>query len=382
MKKKILVLVLTNLKQDARVKRQLVALKDQYALTVVCFDADATTDYEVIKITPTNLTLLRKIATSIFLILRIYPIAYRILHNYQYVVNKLRERNFDLIIANDVETLPLAFSFAPQPSVVFDAHEYAPLHFEDKLMWRIFFQDFNMHLCKKYIPKVSGMMTVGKGLANEYEKNFGIKPSVVTNANNYFEIKASPTSENKIRLVHHGIATPSRRLELMIDLMKLLDQRFTLDMILLTPGFASHNTRNYIEQLKEKSAFDNRIKILPAVPSAEVVMKINEYDMGLFLLPPINFNYKNTLPNKLFDFIQARLGVAIGPTPEMAEIVKTYNNGVVSKDFTAESLAERMNALSRKQIEIFKTNSDKAAKDFSAEKNKQIIQNMIREILN
>lgn len=148
MKKKILVFVLSNLKQDSRVKRQLLALKDQYTITVVCFDADATTDYEVIKINPTRLTLLRKIFTSIFLVLRLYPIAYRILHHYHFIVNELSDRNFDLIIANDVETLPLAFAFHPQPKVVFDAHEYAPRHFEDKLMWRIFFRD-STPICAK-----------------------------------------------------------------------------------------------------------------------------------------------------------------------------------------------------------------------------------------
>ncbi len=379
MKKKILVLVLSNLKQDSRVKRQLLALKDQYAVTVVCFDYDVTTDYEVIKITPTRLTLLRKIFTSVFLILRIYPIAYRILHHYQFIVEQLSSRNFDLIIANDVETLPLAFSLSPQPKVVFDAHEYAPRHFEDKLMWRIFFKRFNTYLCKKYIPLLSGMMTVGKGLAKEYEKHFGLKPILVTNANHYFEIVPTIVQEDKIRLVHHGIATPSRKLELMINLMKLLDERFTLDMILLTPGFASKSTRNYIDELKAKSAHDSRIKILPAVSSAEIVEKINDYDIGVFLLPPINFNYENTLPNKLFDFIQARLGIAIGPTPEMAEIVNTYKNGIVSNDFTAESLAVKLNALTKNEIEVFKINSGKAAREFNAEKNKETIQSMIKK---
>ena len=377
MKKKILVFVLSNLKQDSRVKRQILALKDQYAVTVVCFDADVTTEYEVIQITPTRLTLIRKIFTSVFLILRIYPIAYRILHNYHFIVKQLSSRHFDLIIANDVETLPLAFSITPQPKIVFDAHEYAPRHFEDKIMWRIFFQRFNTYICKKYIPRLSGMMTVGKGLASEYEKNFGVRPIVVTNANHYFDISPSKVSENKIRLVHHGIATPSRKLELMIDMMKLLDHRFTLDMILLTPGFASKGTRNYIDKLKEKSAHDNRIKILPAVASAEVVKKINDYDMGVFLLPPINFNYENTLPNKLFDFIQARLGIAIGPTPEMEDIVNTYRNGVVSNDFTPEGLAIKLNALTKNEIEVYKINSEKAAKEFNAEKNNKIIFNMI-----
>jgi glycosyltransferase involved in cell wall biosynthesis len=307
--------------------------------------------------------------------------AHRMLHNYYPVIKSLQNPNFDLIIANDVETLPIAFAFPGPPKVIFDAHEYAPRHFEDKKMWRIFFQGFNTWLCKKYIPKVHGMMTVGKGLAREYEKNFHVTPTVITNANNFFDIQPGSTTKNRIRLVHHGIATPSRKLELMFDVMALLDDRFTLDLMLLTPGFASKATRQYLHDLRERANQDSRIKIIPPVISSEVVNAIRHYDMGIFLLPPVNFNYENTLPNKLFDFIQARLGIAIGPTPEMAEIVGNYKIGVVSEKFTAESLAEKLSTVTQSEIEMFKRNAAVAAAELNAEVNARKISSMISEVL-
>ena len=381
MKKKILVIVLSNLNHDARVRRQVLALKARYNVTVVCFGGDTSPDYELITITPTNLTLIRKATASFFLVMKFHSIAHRILHHYQPVVDRLSDRKFDLIIANDVETLPIAFNFPGHPKVVFDAHEYAPRHFEDKWMWRLFFQDFNTWLCKKYIPLTAGMMTVGKGLAREYEINFGAKPVVVTNANNYAEMEPSTVDEGKIRLVHHGIATPSRRLELMIEIMSLLDDRFTLDLMLLVPGFASKKTRGYVDELRTLAGGDPRIKVIPPVTSREVVKTINKYDMGVFLLPPINFNYENTLPNKLFDFIQARLGVAIGPTPEMAEIVNRYQIGVVSKDFTAGSLAGCLSKLTKKEVEGYKQNAIQAATDLNAEANAKKIDELISTVL-
>jgi len=381
MKKKVLVIVLSNLNHDARVRRQVLALKAKYQVTVVCFGGDPSDEYELIAITPTNLTLLRKAIASFFLLMKFHSVAHGILHDYQYVIALLADRRFDLIIANDVETLPIAFNFPSNPKVVFDAHEYAPRHFEDKRMWRLFFQDFNTWLCKKYIPRTAGMMTVGKGLALEYEKHFDSKPVVITNANNYVDVQPSMVEENKIRLVHHGIATPSRKLELMIEMMSLLDDRFTLDLMLLVPGFASKKTRGYVDGLRVLAGADPRINVIPPVTSREVVMTINKYDMGVFLLPPINFNYENTLPNKLFDFIQARLGVAIGPTPEMAEIVQHHKIGVVSKDFTAGSLATRLSALTRKEIESFKENSGQAAKSLNAEINAEKIDHLISRVL-
>lgn len=380
MKKKLLIIVLSNFKHDARVRRQVLALKDHYDTTVVCFAGEPERDFEVIAITPTKLTFLRKAIASIFLLLRLYPVAHRILHNYYYIADQLRSRKFDVIIANDVETLPIAFRFTGRPKVIFDAHEYAPRHFEDKLSWRIFFQGFNTWLCRQYIPRISGMMTVGKGLAREYEKNFGKRAVVVTNANVFTDIAPTPLLPDRVRLVHHGIATPSRRLELMIEMMRELDDRFTLDLILLTPGFASSATAGYIDQLKQLAAADPRVRILDPVPITQVVRTVNQYDMGVFLLPPINFNYENTLPNKLFDFIQGRLGVAIGPTPEMAEIVHQYKNGVVSDDFTPGSLAAKMKPLTASDIAAFKDHSAQAARDLNAEKNAAVILQLVNKV--
>ena len=379
--KKALILVLSNLRHDARVRRQLNALKGNYEATIVCFDGDSSPDYELIAIQPTKLTLLRKSIASVFLLLKFHSIAYKILHDYSFVVRRLADRRFDVVIANDVETLPLAFEFPGSPKVIFDAHEYAPRHFEDKKMWRLFFQDFNTWLCKKYIPLTAAMTTVGKGLAHEYEKHFHVAPVVITNANNYINLSPSPMLDNRIRLVHHGIATPSRKLELMIEMMSLLDERFTLDLILMVPGFASKKTRQYIDDLRGMAQSDPRINIIPPVSSSEVVTTVHKYDVGVFLIPPINFNYQNTLPNKLFDFIQARLGVAIGPTPEMAQIVTQYNTGVVSTDFTPQSLAIELNKLTKSDIENYKRNSGKAASELNAEANAKKLNEIIAAVL-
>lgn len=378
--KKVLVIVFSNLKHDARVMRQINWLRENYAVTAVCFDADDISGVEFIRISQTRLTLMRKALMAVALSLRAYNIAYKLFHDYGFLIDRLKGK-FDLVVANDIDALPLAFKIKNQGKVIFDAHEYAPRHFENNAVWRTFFQPFYISLCKKYIPPTDAMLTVGKGLANEYEKNFGVKPAIIANATSYAEIKPSEVLPDKIRLVHHGIANPSRRLELMIEMMSYLDERFTLDMILMTSDFASGKTRGYIESFKAEASKNPRIKILPGVKSHEVVRTINAYDIGVFLIPPVNFNYANTLPNKLFDFIQARLGIAIGPTPEMAEIVKHYHNGVLSPDFEPKSLAEKLNSLTKEQIEKFKNQSGVAAKELNAEKNKVVFLKVVEDVL-
>jgi hypothetical protein len=379
--KSILILCFSKLQHDARVGRQIDFLKKTYRITAVVFDGLPDPDVELVKIERPKLGLFRKAFLSVFFILRIHSTAYRLLHGHPQLRRLLADRQFDLIIANDIEALPLAFDIDANAKVLFDAHEYAPRHFEDKLSWRIFFQPFNLSLCKKYIPKVKAMTTVGTGLANEYHKHFSVDPVIITNATAYHEIVSSPMKPNTIRMIHHGGATVSRKLELMIELMRHLEERFTLDLMLIVPELASSKTKNYINRLRTLADGDPRIRFLPPVKSLDIVAFINRYDMGLFLLPPVNFNYANTLPNKLFDFIQARLGVAIGPTPEMAEIVNSYKIGVVSKDFSPESLAFELNKLSSSDVEQFKLNASRPARERSAEANKIKLLELVDKIV-
>ena len=180
--KDVLVLVFSNLKHDARVMRQINWLKKNHSVTVVCFDAEDDPALTIIRIAQTKLTPVRKAMLGAALLARQYGLAYRLFHDYSFLAQQLAEKEFALIMANDIDTLPLAFQFRKKTRIIFDAHEYAPRHFENNRIWRLFFQPFYIYLCKKYIPLVDGMLTVGKGLAREYEKNFGVKPVIITNA--------------------------------------------------------------------------------------------------------------------------------------------------------------------------------------------------------
>lgn len=379
--KRILVISFSDLNHDARVSRQVDFIKDNYLVTVAAYGGQENKGYELIPITKTKFTFTHKLFSSFFLLTRWHGKAYSLLYQLSSIEVALRQKTFDLIIANDVESLPFAFSLKTNAKIIFDAHEYAPRHFEDRLTWRIFFQPFNIHLCKKYIPQVDAMITVGKGLAKEYEKNFGVRPTIITNATWFSEINPSKTLENKIRLIHHGGSTPSRKLELMIEMMAYLDDRFTLDLMLIVPQLASAKTSNYINTLKQLAANDDRIRFLSPLRSNELVSFLNQYDIGVFLLPPVNFNYANTLPNKLFDFIQARLAIAIGPTPEMAEIVNHYDIGVVAENFTAKALANKLSTLTTEKLNGFKLNAEKAAIELTAERNKEKLEEIIGSLL-
>ena len=87
------------------------------------------------------------------------------------------------------------------------------------------------------------------------------------------------------------------------------------------------------------------------------------------------------LPNKLFEFIQARLAVAIWPSPEMARITEAYDLGVVSDQFSVEAAAGKLNALTTEDIVRFKQNAHQAAGMFCAEKNQDKLIGIVAKLI-
>jgi hypothetical protein len=119
---------------------------------------------------------------------------------------------------------------------------------------------------------------------------------------------------------------------------------------------------------------------LPPVATGEIAGFINQFDVGVYSLPPTNFNNQHALPNKFFEFIQARLAVVIAPSPEMARIVREFDLGVVAEDFSPESMAAAIKGLTMEKIRYFKTQSNKHAYELSAERNRERFLRLIETV--
>ncbi|VEF49594.1 group 1 glycosyl transferase [Bacillus freudenreichii] len=373
---KIMVLSFTNPKSDPRVNRQIRMLKSDYQI-IVAGEGNANIDHvEFIEIEKEKKKFVNgKIVSGLFLFLRSYKRFYWSFAKVRNTYKKLKDIYFDIIIANDIETLPLALELANNngAKVIFDAHEYYPRQFENNFKWKVLFQGYYAYLCKKYMKQSDAVFTVCEGLRSEYKKEFGIESKILTNAPDFENLKPSKVSE-KIRIIHHGIANKSRKIENMIEIMDYLDDRFELDLMLVKKNPEYYN---FIQKIASKR---KNVKVIEPVEMRDIATFINKYDIGLFLLEPINFNYQNALPNKFFEFIQARLMIAIGPSEQMAKIVNEYKCGVVSVDFTPRSLALKLNSLDKSDIELYKKNSDDVAEILSSLSNEEILKSTIRNI--
>lgn len=373
----VLITTLTDQRFEPRVVRQVRALSSRYDVITAGLGDPAIDGVPFIQLTRRRTALPQKGAAFLQLLLRRYEGFYRWSNEVPQNLEALSIVHPDLIVAHDM-SLPLAVMTAGDAKVIFDAHEYLPRQYEDRLLQRLVKSDFNGHVCNTYIPKVNGMLTVCDGIAEQYERDTGVRAEVWHNTPFFerLEPQLRGDSNGRIRMVHHGLAMPSRRIEGMIEMMGYLDDRFELDFFLV----AGENDR-YLTRLKRIARGDRRIRFRPPVAMSQLVQRTNQYDLGVFLLPPTSFSYRHALPNKFFEFIQARIGVAIGPSPEMARIVERHDCGVVAEEFAPQSLASAIRGLDHEQINHFKRQANSIAWTLSAERGAEQLLSMIERVL-
>lgn len=266
---------------------------------------------------------------------------------------------YDLVVVENIEMLPFAVNNNSK-KILCDLREFYPLEYENSFLFRLLESKFKIDICKKYLKKCDELITVSTGLIKGYQKYFNLTPKLLMSTPNYFEISVKVNDGKNIKMVHHGAANIDRKLENMIEMFKYLDDRFYLDFYLV-------GNQKYINKLKEISKPYSKIRFLEPVPFNDIIPTMNQYDIGLYLLEPTGFNTEYALPNKFFEYIQARLMLAIGPSYDMKKIVEQYNLGIVSKNFDSKELAIELNKLSYEDILIYKENSNIASKELCYE---------------
>jgi len=371
----ILIISFSPIHSDPRVMRQVRLLERLHRITVVGYGRPPEADIEFLPVYKPRASLWLKAFWAALLLLGAFERYYRGLPQVIQADRMLAGRKFDLVIANDISALPLALEVAGGRPVLMDAHEYSPREFDDRLLWKVLFGRYHDALCRRYLHRAMAMTTVCEGIALEYERVYGVPCKVIHNAPLDQKLAPSAVGGNCIRLIHHGSAIRSRHLEVMIEMMKHLDERFTLDFMLVETDAA------YMAELRVKAQPCERVRFIEPVAMQDICRRLNGFDVGVYLLPPVNFNHQHALPNKFFEFIQARLAVAIGPSPEMAALVRRYECGVIAESFDAGALADTIRKLDRQTVERLKTASDRAARELNYEQGGQLLLSEVERLL-
>jgi glycosyltransferase involved in cell wall biosynthesis len=356
----VLVLSFTEVGRDPRVLRHIRALQKDYRLTVAGHGPDPRLGCTFVALPHAASSVTARLERAAMFLARRDERWYWSRPEVEGAVAALGAGRFDLVLANDIETLPLALRIADGAPVHFDAHEYHPREFEEQAGWRLVIQPHVRRMCERYIPRAATMSTVSPGIAAEYERVFGIRPAVVINAPAGEALAPSATDPGAVRLVYHGGAIRSKRIEVLIDAASRLPTGFGLDL-LLVPTDA-----RYVRKLAGLVARTGRVRLLPPVAAAEVLQTLNRYDLGLCILEDVSFNNANALPNKFFECLHAGIGVVVGPSGDMARLVRSHGCGLVTPSFAPADIARALASLDSAGIASIKSATRPAAASLGA----------------
>jgi hypothetical protein len=246
---------------------------------------------------------------------------------------RLEKQDWDAVVSHDLELLPFVFKALPGVPVYADIREFFPRHFDTQWHWRFLFADYYDSLCREYLPKLRQGWTVSEGLARLYRDEYQVELDVVHSLPPFADLLPSPKIHSPVRLVHHGSANSVRCLENMIAMMDVAGSEYQLDIILVP------NQKSYARKLERLASERSNVNILPPVPFEAIIPTLHKYDIGVYTVPPTTTNLRHAMPNKLFEFVQARLPILCGPGTTVADYVAAQSIGFCAQDYSAEALA-------------------------------------------
>lgn len=275
-------------------------------------------------------------------------------------------QNVSLIVCAHPWNMPIALKYKSKfcCPIILDLYEYYPGQFPDK-EFVTNTSPYYDYLIRKFAYKADMILFAAPGFKKRYKKEYGIDGIVFPCAAPYYDPILSKKKNNSkvIRMVHHGIANPSRKIEGMIACASNLPNTFMMDFFLVeSPAFPEY----YVE-LKKLVAKSKNISIREPIPFGNIVETISTYDVGIYLLPPESINQELLLPNKIFEFIQARLFCVVGPSKGFSDLVLKYDIGIVSDNFSSEAFVSAMLQLNHELILNKRKNLDYAARELALE---------------
>lgn len=270
-----------------------------------------------------------------------------------------------LLVANDLDTLLPNFliSRLRRIPMVYDSHEYFTE--TPELTSRPRVQKIWKRIEGLVLPKLNWMITVNDSIAKLFEKEYDIRVHVVRNIP--FRMNGSVKSSrvelqlppNRRLLVLQGSGINIHRgAEELVEAMTYLPE---VTLLVIGGG----DVLPVLKQTVKEKALDDRVMFLPRMPYEQMMAYTQQAELGFTLDKDTNMNYRYSLPNKLFDYIQAGVPVMATPLPEIKKIIDTYNIGTCTYADHAETLAADIrNVLqSPDLVKVWKKNLTFAARE-------------------
>ena len=282
----------------------------------------------------------------------------------------------DIQIACDTDTLIPNYlvSKIVKRKLLFDAHEIFPEVPE-------LYNRKNVKRCWLLIeqlifPRLQYAMTVCDSIARYYKEKYGINMKVIRNIaylNNDL-VKPLILAKDKKILLYQGALNEGRGLEWLIDCMHLLD-----DCVLIVIGGGP--LRWDLKRRVSKQKIKDKVEFIGRILPEELVRYTKAADIGLCLLENKGLSYYYSLPNRVFDYMQAGIPILASNFPEIATIVKEHNTGVLIDHYEPEYLASVITTMLKNGKEEYSKNLKEISKLLCWEKEQEKLFELVADMV-
>ena len=372
--KTIAVISFSDISNDSRVLKQIKSLSAYYRVVSIGFGPIPPFSSAHLTIN-TEHSLVRKLLCRFLFLFRNYKLFSYFFYDYFSCLSFLESQKALLFLLNDCTSWPLLRYLDPC-FVLVDAHEYSPDELSDNLRWRLLTKPYKVW-CSRFTSKAAVCFSVEENICSLWSSFSGLCFKLLPNSSPYFPSPLSASNRFQSPLpsfVHHGVAHPSRRIDLMVQAFALTKSSTSSDFYL------SGSYHSYLSELSSLALSTPHCTIRSPVPHQELHSTLSSYRYSLISIYPSNLNYQYCLPNKLFQCIQARLPIVCGPTPSIAHIVHTFGIGVVATDFSSQSLANAIDLLLTLSYDKLLTRLDYAADTLSWDQDQNILISSVNDL--
>jgi glycosyltransferase involved in cell wall biosynthesis len=273
-------------------------------------------------------------------------------------------RNYNWVLANDLDTLPAGYlaSKFRKMKLVFDTHEYycgvPELENRPKIQW------IWRRIENAIFPNLEAIITVNQSIANlyfrEYRKELivvrNMSPRLIPKLNMPFQWPFD--SEGKTILIMQGAGINVERgaEEAVLAMTELQN----CVLVFIGDGDVVPKLKNMVTD----SELSDKIFFLGKMPYAEMMSFTQNAHIGLSLDKGTSKNYQLSLPNKIFDYIQAEVPIICSNMLEVKHIVETHKVGLILEEVSPKQIVEAVRQLlaEPEYYTTLKTNCGNAAK--------------------
>lgn len=286
----------------------------------------------------------------------------------------------DMLFSNDLDTiLPNFFvSRLKHSKLIFDSHEYFTE--TPELVHRPLVQKVWKWIEQFTVPKLGRLITVNESIADLFREKYHVTVSVVRNIpiSRIMPPKGDKAAlglpMNKHLLVLQGSGINVQRgAEELVQAMQFLPNCF---LMIIGGG----DVLPILKQMVKKLGLADSVQFLPRMPYSQMMAYTQLAEIGFTLDKDTNLNYRYSLPNKLFDFIQAGVPIVASHLVEIEKIIRKYNIGTFIENHTPENIATTIqNALKdTEMLAQWKQNLPVAAAELNWENEEKVLLDVIK----